>query len=284
MNRTPIDPHSTRGILAPPAPAGEPLPWRVAPSPGLAYFVDYLWGTQWDLAEPHIRETLPFPSVHLSIHTGTPGRSGVHGVVRGKFSIRLEGRGSVVAVKFRPGGFHPFLGAPVSTLTDRVRSLDEVFGPGGARLEAEVRACPEVPQRAAVLEQFLLERLPAADPMVEVVDGVVQLIAGDRSITRVETVAERTGLAARTLQRLFVRYVGASPKWVVQRYRLQEAAERLARDGTGALSRLAYELGYADQAHFIRDFRDMVGATPAEYARRAASARHTAQSARVDGR
>jgi AraC-like DNA-binding protein len=235
--------------------------------------VDYLWGTQWDLAAPAIRETLPFPSVHLSIHTGTHARSGVHGLVRGKFSVGLEGRGSVVAVKFRPGGFHPFLGAPVSTLTDRVRALDEVFGPAGARLEAEVRACPGVSERIAVLERFLLDRLPDADPLVDTVDGVVQLIAGDRSLTRVETVAERTGLTARTLQRLFVRYVGASPKWVIQRYRLQEAAERLAHEGAGALSRLAFELGYADQAHFIRDFRAIIGMTPTEYARRAALAR-----------
>lgn len=273
MNRTPIDPHSTRGILAPPAPAREALPWRVPPTPELAYFVDYLWGTQWDLATPQLRETLPFPSVHLSIHTGGAGRSGVHGVVRGRFSVRLEGRGSVVAVKFRPGGFHPFLGLPVSVLTDQVRALDEVFGPAGARLEAEVRACPGVPERAELLERFLLERHPDPDPMVEAADSVVQLIAGDRSLTRVEAVARRTGITPRTLQRLFVRYVGASPKWVVQRYRLQEAAERLAREGTGALSRLAYELGYADQAHFIRDFRTIVGATPVEYAGRAAAAR-----------
>ncbi len=268
--RQPVDPHSTRGILAPPAPAGEPLPWRMAPAPELAYFVDYLWGTQWDVAEPQLRETLPFPSVHLSIHTGTRERSGVHGVVRGKFSVRLEGRGSVVAVKFRAGGFHPFVGVPMSTLTDRVRALDEVFGPAGARLEAEVRACGAVPERVAALQRFLLERLPDPDPLVDTVDGVIQLIAGDRSLTRVEAVTERTGLTARTLQRLFARYVGASPKWVIQRYRLQEAAERLAREGAGALGRLAYDLGYADQAHFIRDFRAIVGSTPAEYARRTA--------------
>jgi AraC-like DNA-binding protein len=273
MNRTPIDPHSTRGILAPPAPAREPLPWRVPPAPELAYFVDYLWGTQWDLPTPQLRETLPFPSVHLSVHAEGTGRSGVHGVVRGRFSVRLEGRGSVAAVKFRPGGFQPFLGLPVSTLTDRVRALDDVFGPAGARLEAEVRACPGVPERIAALEHFVLERLPEPDPLVEAADSVVQLIAGDRSLTRVEAVARRTGFTARTLQRLFVRYVGASPKWVVQRYRLQEAAERLAHEGRGALSRLAYELGYADQAHFIRDFRAIIGATPVEYARRGAAAR-----------
>jgi AraC-like DNA-binding protein len=177
----------------------------------------------------------------------------------------------VAAVKFRPGGFQPFLGAPVSTLTDRVRALDDVFGPAGARLEGEVRACPGASEQVAVLERFLLDRLPAADPLVETVDAVVQLIAGDRSLVRVEMVTERTGLAARTLQRLFVCYVGASPKWVIQRYRLQEAAERLAREGTGALSRLAFDLGYADQAHFIRDFRGVIGVTPVEYARRAGS-------------
>ena len=62
-----------------------------------------------------------------------------------------------------------------------------------------------------------------------------------------------------TRQRLFVRYVGASPKWMIQRYRLQEAAERLAREGAGALSRLACELGYADHTHFMRDFRGIFG-------------------------
>jgi AraC-like DNA-binding protein len=89
---------------------------------------------------------------------------------------------------------------------------------------------------------------------------------------------ERFGIATRTLQRIFSDYVGASPKWVIQRYRLQEAAERLARDGPAGLSRLAQELGYVDQAHFIRDFRAMVGVPPAEYARGAAAAVEAADS------
>jgi AraC-like DNA-binding protein len=29
------------------------------------------------------------------------------------------------------------------------------------------------------------------------------------------------------------------------------------------------ELGYADQAHFVKDFRTIVGTSPAAYARRA---------------
>jgi AraC-like DNA-binding protein len=75
------------------------------------------------------------------------------------------------------------------------------------------------------------------------------------------------GLGLRKLQRLFDDYVGVSPKWVIQRYRLHEAAERIAAGRVADFADLALELGYADQAHFNRDFKKLVGRSPAEYAR-----------------
>jgi transcriptional regulator GlxA family with amidase domain len=83
----------------------------------------------------------------------------------------------------------------------------------------------------------------------------------------VEQLAERLGLSRRTLERVFRRCVGVSPKWVLTRQRLQEAAERLAKGEALDCGRLALELGYFDQAHFIKDFRAFVGRSPVEYAR-----------------
>jgi AraC-like DNA-binding protein len=57
-----------------------------------------------------------------------------------------------------------------------------------------------------------------------------------------------------------------SPAWVIRRYRLHAAAERLTVCPTTDMQGLAYELGYADQAHFIRDFRATMGVTPGTYA------------------
>jgi AraC-like DNA-binding protein len=257
---------STRGILDPLAPVRRSMLTRVPAADDLAYFVDYFWSVEWDVDEPVVRETIPFPSVHLVIRRG---ESGVSGLVRRRFTTTLEGRGTVFAVKFRPGAFYPFLGEPVSTLTDRVRSLEEVFGGAGPALEREVEGCADMECRIALASAFLRDRLPPRDPMVQTVATMVDRIAADRSITRVDHLAERVGSSVRSLQRIFDRYVGASPKWVIQRYRLQEAAERLAREGAGDLTGLAYSLGYADQAHFIRDFKSLIGATPAAYARRA---------------
>jgi AraC-like DNA-binding protein len=100
------------------------------------------------------------------------------------------------------------------------------------------------------------------------VNLVVEQIASDRTITRVAQVAERIGLSQRTLQRLFSQYVGVSPKWVIRRYRLLEAADHLAHHADADLPDLAQTLGYFDQAHFINDFRATIGSTPTEYVQR----------------
>ena len=83
--------------------------------------------------------------------------------------------------------------------------------------------------------------------------------------TPVAAIAAGVGLTPRALQRLFARHVGATPKQVLQRFRLQDAAERVAT-GEDTLARLAAELGYFDQAHFVRDFRTTVGRSPSAYA------------------
>ncbi len=106
--------------------------------------------------------------------------------------------------------------------------------------------------------------MPKKDIIVEEVRNLVEQIMEDRNITRVEQIAAMMGMNLRSLERLFAKYVGISPKWVIQRYRLQEAA-RLLAEGRETASALAADLGYFDQAHFIRDFKSVLGLTPAMY-------------------
>ena len=77
-------------------------------------------------------------------------------------------------------------------------------------------------------------------------------------------------MTQRTLQRLFAEYVGVSPGWVLRRGRLHAAAERvihLAASGPEeSLAAVAAEFGYADQAHFSRDFRRVLGTAPGDWA------------------
>ena len=123
----------------------------------------------------------------------------------------------------------------------------------------------EAAEQIAATEAFLRERLPSPDPEVAFIGAVVATMAAEPALS-VAAVAERHGVSARTLQRLFRRCVGVSPKWVLQRNRVQEAAQRVDADGAAAAAATAQELGYFDQAHYINDFRAAVGRSPGRYA------------------
>jgi AraC-like DNA-binding protein len=246
---------------------------RYHPSPDLEGYVEHYWSVSWDLRglAPERAETLPHPSVHMIFERHAGGR--ITGITRGKFSRLMEGEGGVVAAKFTPGGFYPFVGTPISTFANASPSVGEVFGVRGDALERAVLAASDDAARIAIVEDFLRERRPPADDTAALMTDVVYAVAADRGILSVDDLVARYRMNKRTLQRLFAKYVGVSPKWVIQRYRLHEAAERLAADPALAQSALASDLGYSDQAHFIRDFKALVGTSPAAYARTALARR-----------
>ena len=250
-----------RGILDPGLERGLTRFW---PSDDLAPFVEHYWIVRWNLAEPKIAETLPYPSMHMVLEEG---RSDVVGVMRGKFSRVLKGRGRVVATKFRPGGFRAFVDRPAAIFSDRRWPLTSVFGPSVEGFDAEVLSHEDDMDAVKVVESFLRSFGPVASDAIALAGQITARIADDRAITRVDQIVDQFAMTSRQVQRLFRDYVGVTPKWVIQRYRLIEAAERLAAGTVADFAGLALDLGYADQAHFIRDFKKIVGHAPAGFAR-----------------
>ena len=116
------------------------------------------------------------------------------------------------------------------------------------------------------VERMLRSPLPEPDDNVDLVNAIVEEMKEDRDFVRVEQVCDRFGMNVRKLQRLFGTYVGVNPKWVLQLYRLQHAAEAIESTPDYDWPGLAVELGYHDQSHFIKEFKAVVGRTPGEYA------------------
>jgi AraC-like DNA-binding protein len=248
------DLESRRGILDPEGAERHFRLTRHLPAEDLAHLVDRHWVVEWDLEVPYTQEVVTHPSFHMAFE---PDASLVYGVVTERFRRRLSSSGIVVATKFRPGGFHPFHPVPAHTLTNRTIPVSRVFAPfalDGDELE-----------RIAAMEAGMREHGPEEDPRVDEIGHLYTAILADPELTRVEQLCSHAGYSKRTLQRLFREYVGVSPKWVLQRIRLHEAADRMA-DGEGDWAGLAIELGYFDQAHFIKAFKAAIGRSPAEYA------------------
>jgi AraC-like DNA-binding protein len=281
-NATGLDRAATlRGILRPAETAARADLRRDAPvSEPLRPFVERYWSVRWDLTgqSPFRSEVLSHPSVNVSVESGTEPRFGVrmpavllHGVVTRRFAVDLTGAGRVTAVKFRPGGFTALTGARPAR--NSVQPLGGEVGIAPGRLLADVLAPEDDDDRAAVLDAALAPL--ATEPPDAYLDllGLIGAMIEDRELVRVEQVAALGGLSVRTLQRLFTAYVGVSPKAVLARYRLQDAAAAIDAGEVDDLAGLATSLGWFDQSHFSRDFRSVVGIPPSAYLQQARQTR-----------
>jgi len=248
---------------------------KAAPAPGLARYVDYYWISSWDRrGQPGlVASALLDPCVHLQVQDG---RATVVGVVRGTLQVPLDGTSAIIGVRFRPGGFYPFVRRPVARWTRTSTPAEEVFGEASgvtawaSALWAAMADCRGGAEAHAALlgahiDPFLESQLQEHDAVAEEVARIVALIGARADVRRIGDLAEASGRSERTLHRIFLRYVGVSPAWVIRHYRLHAAAQRLIESPATDMSTLAHEMGYSDQAHFIRAFRDTIGKTPGAY-------------------
>jgi AraC-like DNA-binding protein len=239
---------------------------RHAPPGDLAPFLDFCWIVRWDLRgqPPHEQAILPHPNVNLAFEaTG----AAVHGVDRSVFVRRLTAEGKALGLRFRPGGFHPFYNQPISMLNDRVVPARDILS---RRADAACAAAMSAEADDTVMADaafgLLRDAEATVDPVATEVAGMVDRITEDQELRRVAALAGVLEVPERRLQRLFAEYVGVSPKWVMRRARLHEAALRAESGDDVDWALLARDLGYADQAHLTRDFTATLGVSPARYA------------------
>jgi AraC-like DNA-binding protein len=243
---------------------------RWAPSDAAARFVEHFWSVSWDLREhgPFDSTVITFPSLHITHEWGDDSpRHGfplpntlVHGVVERVFHTTISERGRVVGARFRPGGFAARFGRDAAAQTGHVQPVDdELFG-GPINLDDDVDAA------STRLDELIGAYSGERDPTYVSLTALVDRIRDDDRLHRVEQVMAHSPWSARTTQRVFRRYVGVPVKWVLCRYRLQQAALEIESHPGVDHADLAARLGWYDQAHFINDFRTMLGSTPGEYA------------------
>ena len=244
---------------------------RYAPDPALDGLVQRFWVPVWSVpaGQESEQRVLQYPVCLLVV---TPEYSRFYGVVPGLSTTRLSGDGWAVGVMLAPAAGHLLTRTSVTAFTDRAVDVREDLGDAGDRLVGRVRAAmapdPRSPAaHAAAMAAYadVLRPYLPVDAEGQLVNRLVAHVEQRSDVLRVAQLCEAFDLSERALQRLVSRRLGLTPKWLISRRRLHEAAERLRQD-PGSISELAAVLGYADQAHFTRDFARVTGTTPGRFA------------------
>lgn len=159
-------------------------------------------------------------------------------------------------------GARRLLGVPAGDLGNRLVCLEDVLGGFASELAERLGNAPDPEERHAVAQRLLTERLSEDHAAPQVAYALARL-QGSRGTARVETLAAEVGWSRRHLAARFREAVGLPPKALARLIRVEDAVKRLR--GGERLADVAYGAGYADQSHFNREFRQLVGCTPTEF-------------------
>ncbi|KRC66377.1 AraC family transcriptional regulator [Aeromicrobium sp. Root236] len=244
---------------------------RVVPAERWQPFIQYHWIVRWECPEPFDQQVIPQPFVHVSAEPfdGAP-RLLVNGITREPFVRTLTGTGHVLGAAFKPASFRAVLGADLSTVSGLTVPIGDQVSHDDSPAAAEILGSDVTDEGMVAALEAYLDRLDVtADPYADELNALVDRAEHDRSLIRAEQLADLAGVSLRTLQRQFTAYLGIGPKWVVQRFRMLDAAAAAHAGTRTDWAALATELGFSDQAHLTRAFTAVVGTPPATYAKQA---------------
>jgi AraC-like DNA-binding protein len=170
-------------------------------------------------------------------------------------------------LELTPLGAYRLLGRPVSDLEGATASLPDLFGAAGRRLAERLRESSSWGERFDHVESFLLARAAIGPEPSPVVAWAYWRLWQSDGRMRVRELAAEAGCSRRHLSAAFHEQVGLSPKMTARLMRFQ-AVRRMIERQPVRWAEIAFDAGYADQAHLSRDFRDLAGTTPSDFASR----------------
>jgi AraC-like DNA-binding protein len=252
------------------------------PGPALRPYVEALWAADADgssPAEARRELVLPTGAVHLAIRVSDAplrifdaieqpvGRDVAHALVGGartSYYVRDVSRPArTVGAMLRPGAAPLLLGEPADALAGRHTALEDLWGSAALAARERLAEATTLEQRLDRFEALLAARMPR---LRGIHPAVAEAIARFRFTSDVRGVVQCTGYSHRRFIELFREAVGLTPKLYCRVLRFHHALES-AVSLAGSWAELALAAGYADQAHFNRDFRQFAGVTPSRYRR-----------------
>lgn len=180
---------------------------------------------------------------------------------------KMPGRGRLFGIRLKPETFSHLFDVPAASLYCDYKEVIAFFGKAVHGLLHAVYGKESLTAVIAQTEVFLSNRLTAMEQERDYMVEAANLIRSAKGNITVEEVSNTVAVGMRQLQRSFKEYLGTSPKSYVRIIRFRNALTSL--NETPQWADITYGLGYADQAHFIRDFREFAGEAPKSVVRNA---------------
>lgn len=247
----------------------------IKPSPVLAPYIRHYWILQDDAVNPVSERTLPIGCIQLVFHKGKQllfqnesklqPQTFICGQSMGFYDVMSTGRIEMITVVFQPYAAKAFLHIPGYLLRGLNVAADEVEDRELSDLSKRVGDTVDNGACIHLIEQFLLRRLCSfSDYNLKRMTAVLHKI-DETPCLSIAQLSDIACLGNKQFGRVFADFVGATPKEFLRIVRMQRALAMLQQEATHPFAQVAYECGFFDQSHMIKEFKLFSGYTPAEY-------------------
>ncbi len=252
---------------------------EIEPSARLKPFVDCYWLQQFSNTGGEIspvQRCPPFGTVELIVHLDDNccdvlfdgkwqklPRIFVAGMYRDSILWRSCGNSRKFGIRLNPEVLSLLFNVPAAKLYSDYTEIDNFGMPGVASFAEQLCETKTLEEAVLKTEEYLTERLLAQNVSDSRFVQAVSIMRSSKGSITVEQVSSALSVSPRHLQRVFKDELGASPKTYGRIIRFSNAYKLMQQlDETGGWAGLSYYLGYADQAHFIREFKEFSGLIP----------------------
>jgi AraC-like DNA-binding protein len=182
-------------------------------------------------------------------------------------TFRTSGNNSMFGIRLFPHTASCFLDENIEQFNNRVSDIKDVMNSSAGLLYERLLETESLDQRVIIVEDFLLHRLSLSDKKlnrIHLIGHIINELKQEDFFDNMEQVASRYGITSRYLQKLFLQYTGLTPKLFSKINRFQNSLVLISKQ-KDSLTSVAYECGYFDQSHFIREFKSFTGSTPSGF-------------------
>lgn len=179
--------------------------------------------------------------------------------------LSMSGKVHVFNILFQPTGLNQLIGVDMRLLVNQDPAASDVLGTSAVRLSDTVRSAKDFFARVRATEQWLDGVMEKRAWSNEEINHASTLLIGSAGQIRVDDLVKQTGMSARQLQRRFNEQVGLPPKGYARLIRFDKALVARRSAPERSWTDILHDLGYFDQAHFIREFHMFAGISPTRF-------------------
>ena len=248
-------------------------------NPTLKKYIKFFWSFQVDQLEMN-HKLIPQRNINLRFNLSeTPHYLSINGdqhmLEKVYFSgihdhftnvhLKLSGSVDTLGICFYPEGFYPFMKIPISEFKNQLLGAGEV----GYKLSSSIRehliTVDDINLRLDILESELLKLLIHNNVFSDNFSKIFNELKNSETPGNISDFCKKHNICLRKLERMYNKYVGVSANTYSTLNRFHISLNRMLYTDFSKLSDLAYDYGYFDQMHFIKDFKRFTGDTPKSF-------------------